>query len=349
MAKDSCDRSLTFPTSTQPCEVVFARNQEPPMTASENYAQTAQPFGTASPSTTPKVAVVSAGISDGPKKIFVGSLPDGISEYTVRTAFAIYGTVTDVYVKPNCEPGRQWAFVSYATGNEAQDAKVSTDRLLTVPGATRPCEVLFARPSGADQQAAAQAAVPQQAVVHAAAVVTTSTPAAANKIFVGSLPGNVTEQALRAEFQAFGKILDVYVKPEGTCEIGRQWGFVSFTSAAEANRAKESTDRLLYFPDSERPAEVMIARGSGGGGASQQEVRQVVVAQAASPHQPPPPSTPPPFDLHATSWRLYYTNEGLPYYHNYTTNKTQWERPSDLPQLYAAARGVAVPQRRAPF
>ena len=55
--------------------------------------------------------------------------------------FSAYGQITDVYLKQNCEPGRQWAFIIYSSAKEAQEAKEATDRSLMLPGASKPCEV----------------------------------------------------------------------------------------------------------------------------------------------------------------------------------------------------------------
>lgn len=349
-AKQNCDRILTFPTSLQACEVVFARNQDLPQGCGSFAApQMGMASSRAAPFSARPDLLGFAPAADGPKKIMVGSLPDGISEVAVKATFSAFGRITDVYVKPNCEPGRQWAFVTYATHHEAKDAKTQTDRLLALPGAIKPCEVMFARSETQAPFQQAQAAFAQPAAM------TPAQPAAPNKIFVGSMPGNVSDHALRAEFERFGTILDVYIKPEGTCEPGRQWGFVTFSTPAEASEAKEQTDRLLFFPGSERPAEVMIAKGRGSPGGQAaggtQMMHMGAMHMGATAHQPPPPNSPPPFDTSGTSWRLYYTNTGLPYYHNAATNKTMWERPSDLPPAFGAqgGRGGGGAMRRGPY
>eukprot|EP00438_Fugacium_kawagutii_P024563 Skav223343 [mRNA] locus=scaffold200:302007:305852:+ [translate_table: standard] len=88
-----------------------------------------------------------------PCKIFVGSLPDGCPEDLVRQEFSKYGRITDVYMKQGCEPGRQWAFVIYSSAEEAKMAKESTDKILELPGSTKPCEVMLAKNQGMYGQA----------------------------------------------------------------------------------------------------------------------------------------------------------------------------------------------------
>lgn len=48
------------------------------------------------------------------------------------------------------------------------------------------------------------------------------------KIFVGSLPDDINETVLRAEFSKYGQIVDVYLKTG--CEPNKQWAFVGSAS-----------------------------------------------------------------------------------------------------------------------
>merc|ERR1719272_523905 len=55
----------------------------------------------------------------GPKKIFVGSLPDNVTESLLRAEFSRYGHVQDVFLKQGCESNRQWAFITFASMDQA--------------------------------------------------------------------------------------------------------------------------------------------------------------------------------------------------------------------------------------
>jgi len=275
---------------------------------------------------------------NGPRKIFVGSLPDDITEDSLKMEFAKYGQVTDVFVKQNCESGRQWAFVSFTNGAEALHAKNSTDRVLTFPGSLKQCEVTLAKNQGMQGQdplqggrGAAPASFLNGGYAPPPAVMD-----GPRKVFVGSLPDDIQESQIWEEFQKYGQIQDVYVKTG--CEPGRQWGFVTYASHDQAQGAKNATDRRLVFPGADRPCEVTLAKHQGkfgqdpvvGGAAA--AIVPMPCGQAFPPMgtgaQPPPPTAPPP--AHLTPWRTYYTAAGLPYYHNHTTGATQWEAPPDL-------------------
>ena len=82
------------------------------------------------------------------RKIFVGSLPDGVQDDLVRGQMSQYGQIEDIFIKQGCEPGRQWAFVTFASADQAQLAKQSCDRVFTFPGAERPCDVMMAKNQG---------------------------------------------------------------------------------------------------------------------------------------------------------------------------------------------------------
>jgi len=286
------------------------------------------------------------------KKLFVGSLPNGIDELTLKGEFSKFGPVESVYVKQGCEQGRQWAFVTYGSHAEAQNAKDQTDRKLTFPGHDRPCDVTLAKNQGmfgqdpivprpVDPMAAAQAA---QAAAYGGMMGMPGMPASSSqqrKIFVGSLPDSITEDVLRAEFTKYGVITDFYLKTG--CEPGRQWAFITYQSAEQANFAKSSADRTLVLPGAERACEVMIAKNQGKNGsdpvqavgaASAIFAQNQLYAAAAGGFAPQmhmglpgfgAPLPPPPIQ-----WQTYYTTAGMPYYHNASTGVTQWEAPPEM-------------------
>eukprot|EP00413_Alexandrium_margalefii_P016196 CAMPEP_0204530690 /NCGR_PEP_ID=MMETSP0661-20131031/10761_1 /ASSEMBLY_ACC=CAM_ASM_000606 /TAXON_ID=109239 /ORGANISM="Alexandrium margalefi, Strain AMGDE01CS-322" /LENGTH=315 /DNA_ID=CAMNT_0051536795 /DNA_START=69 /DNA_END=1013 /DNA_ORIENTATION=+ len=244
-AKESCDRILTFPGMDRPCDVTIAKNQGMFGKQSMDRGSAAAPSGAV----------------EGPKKIFVGSLPDGVTDSQLRAEFSRFGQVVDTYVKQGCESGRQWAFVTFSTSQEAQLAKVSTDRILVLPGSSHACEVTLARNQGQFGQDPLSG--------QGGAMIQMAAPAQVSqgprKIFVGSLPDNISETVLRSEFERFGQIVDVFLKTG--CEAGRQWAFVTYASPDQASLAKESTDRILVLPGSDRTCEVMLARNQGTNGA----------------------------------------------------------------------------------
>lgn len=233
------------------------------------------------------------------RKIFVGSLPDGIADATLRSEFTRYGVVEDIYIKPNCEPGRQWAFVTFTSPEQACHAAQMTNGVLHFTGSVKPCEVTLARNQGMFGQ---DPIVDQQAVV-----MHTTVPVAASsyqvvpqqhdsynfpkKIFVGSLPDGITDPMLRAEFSKYGQITDLFMKT--TCESNRQWAFITYATSEQAQYARNSCDKVLQLPGSDRPCEVTMARHQGMFGKDSIEEAPAPVPQyVAAVHHAPVVHTP---------------------------------------------------------
>lgn len=275
MAKDASDRILVFPGAENACEVMLAKNQGM-FGQGEAHTDASDPSG--------------CGATSAPKKIFVGSLPDGISEDVLRNTYSQYGVIEDVYIKHNCEPGRQWSFISFQTPEQAQHAQQITNGVLMFPGTLKPCEVTMARNQGMfgkDPVGGPLALTPVHAVTPVAGYAVAPMPghagAALTKIFVGSLPESVTESVLRAEFSKYGQITDVFMKTG--CDNGRNWAFLTFASPEQAATAKSSSDMVLMFPGSERPCEVTWARNQGmyGQGSLDGSVKAPYMPQAVAP------------------------------------------------------------------
>jgi len=255
-AKEQCDRILLFPGAERPCDVMVAKNQglfgQPgelgsaapvPGGYNGNQGLQADPFDQFA--------------QTEPIKIFVGSLPDGILEPSIRDEYSKYGNVTDIFVKPGCESGRQWAFVSFQSPEEAAHAREMTNGILQFPGQLRSCEVTMARNQGLFGQGQIAAGPPRQGDPYAA-----QHSSAPKKIFVGSLPVGIPDSTLRSEFAKYGQITDVHINNK-PCDNGRNWAFITFASPDQANLAKVSTDRMLFFPGADKACEVTLAKHQG--------------------------------------------------------------------------------------
>lgn len=201
------------------------------------------------------------------RKLFIGSLPHGITDGQIRADFGKFGTIEDIFVKQGCEPTKQWGFVTYTSPDDALRAKEATDRILQYAGTERPCDVMVAKNQGQFGQDGAGNA--QQAPSYgggasygAAASYNARAPDQPKKVFVGSLPENITEIDLRAEFSKYGQILELFLNTKQV-EAGRQWSFITFASMDQAQTAKVNADRILMFPGAERACEVTLARHQG--------------------------------------------------------------------------------------
>jgi RNA recognition motif-containing protein len=96
----------------------------------------------------------------------------------------------------------------------------------------------------------------------------------ARKLFVAGLPESITEDVLRQLFEATGgKVVEVSLPRERTTGKVRGFGFVTFATSDEANRARDELDGSLQAgrsisvrPFSSEPPKRGEGREGGGGG-----------------------------------------------------------------------------------
>ncbi|MGF1467613.1 MAG: RNA recognition motif domain-containing protein [Sandaracinaceae bacterium] len=86
-----------------------------------------------------------------------------------------------------------------------------------------------------------------------------------NRLFVGGLSWNTTEEGLREAFEAFGEVTDAKGITDRDTGRSRGFGFVSFTRASDAERAIQEMDGRDLDGRSVR-VNVANERGGGGGG-----------------------------------------------------------------------------------
>merc|ERR1712190_451795 len=282
-------------------------------------------------SVTPSNIQAAPGTVAGPTKLFVGSIPGGTTREQLQAEFEKFGPTVDVFLKiDRDEPNRMWGFVTFQDAPAAAMAVQQLHERLVLPNGSRPCAVSFARNSQAQHSQAAQ---------------TVMNPAVGGaKLFIGTIPLGTTEQQIRTEFERFGQVTEVFLKNDASNE-GRMWGFLSYADPQCAAIAVSSLHEKLMLPGSIRPCAVSFARnsGTGGGTTNSTDYSSVNVAATAAPAAStlvtgmqgavasPPPNSP---------WKVYYTAQGLAYYHNHSTGVTQWDVPADLAGLVGQAAGA---------
>ena len=97
-----------------------------------------------------------------------------------------------------------------------------------------------------------------------------------NKLFVGNLSFNTTENDLNDAFAAFGTVTETNLMMDRTTNRPRGFGFVTMSTAEEAQKAidglngKDMGGRALTV-NVARPREERPGGGSGGGGGRRRE------------------------------------------------------------------------------
>ncbi|CAL1141970.1 unnamed protein product, partial [Cladocopium goreaui] len=206
IAKEATDTKLKFPGAERPCDVMLAKNQG--MSGSPG----------------PAGAAPQALAAEAPRKVFVGSMPDGIEAEVVRSAFSVYGVVEEfgamgweLFLKQGCESGRQWGFVTFASPEEAANAQEQTNGVLCFEGSIRPCQVTLARNQGLYGNGSLK---PSPIIDNGPKKTTLLSPLPAMQDF---------------------PVQDMTIQSQ-------HWGFVTFATSQQALDAKESCDRTLMLP-----------------------------------------------------------------------------------------------------
>jgi RNA recognition motif-containing protein len=96
-----------------------------------------------------------------------------------------------------------------------------------------------------------------------------------NRLYVGNLSFNTTEESLRDAFSAFGEVVEAKVVNDRDTGRSRGFGFVSMGSDAEAQRAIAEMNGADLDGRSLRvnEAEERKPRGGGGGGGGRRDDR----------------------------------------------------------------------------
>jgi len=89
-----------------------------------------------------------------------------------------------------------------------------------------------------------------------------------NRLFVGNLSFNTTEESLTAAFQEFGEVVETKVMTERETGRSRGFAFVEMATAEAATKAIEQMNGVVLDgrPLRVNEAEARPERGGGGGG-----------------------------------------------------------------------------------
>ncbi|CAE8734033.1 unnamed protein product [Polarella glacialis] len=164
-----------------------------------------------------------------PEKVFIARLPKGATEEAVRIYFEEFGEVAKVELKIG-EDGmsRGFGFVTFKSKESAQKVVDNYDNN-KFQGRWIACEACTPQENIGEQRGKGSDPL-----------------TAAERIFVGGLPRDVTEEKLKAHFEEkYGKVTDIDLKhdPDGAF---RGFGFVTFQDRATADFLVEQHGQTMY-------------------------------------------------------------------------------------------------------
>ena len=152
------------------------------------------------------------------RKLFLGGLNHSTTEDGLRNHFEKYGKLVDVIVMrfPGTKRSRGFGFITYSTASEADT--VFEKQPHTIDNAT----------------IEAKRATPQKEMNKTNAL---NEPVSSCKLSLGGLDYSTTEDGLRNHFEKYGKLVDVVVKRFLGTKQSRGFGFITYSTAAEADAA----------------------------------------------------------------------------------------------------------------
>jgi len=230
-------------------------------------------------------------------KLFVGSLPKAFGDEEVRSLFAAYGEVTEVFVmRDAAKESKGCAFVKFASKDSAFFAIQNCNGKVTPQGGIRPIEVRFAEKKAAGQPGSTfggRAAVPapkvwieyftpegrpyyynsqtSQTQWERPAEMDAPPPAAASSaggaagppganVFIFHVPNDWTEGDLRNHFSHYGQMVSCRLSTDPSTGRNKGFGFVSYTSIPMAIAAVNGMNGFQVNADGKR-LKVQIKKG----------------------------------------------------------------------------------------
>lgn len=176
-------------------------------------------------------AQAAAEAANQPCKLFVGQVPSTTTEQVLREYFSPYGTINEIqFMKDRMtQQPKGCAFIVFATETSATAAIENLHDKVTLPGAKRSL-IVNKHASKAD--------------------------GGEHKLYVGMLSRQTTEPEVRAMFEPYGAVKEVFMmidKQTGAC---KGQAFVKFENKSDATRAIAALNET--FRDKDAPSNVQV-------------------------------------------------------------------------------------------
>jgi CUG-BP- and ETR3-like factor len=236
-------------------------------------------------------------------KLFIGGLPPTVDDGTIAELLSAFGKVESVSLSrdTNTLLCSGYGFAKLSSEEDARKVIAALHNQVKVDPESHPhIGPIQLRIVREDSVSAASAAL--------------ASGRKPMKLFIGGVPSSATGRNMRALFQPYGEILDLFIAPE------KGYAFVKFACQEEAMAAMAGINGTV-LANAVRPLEVRIAQSVKGLDAEEQEA-QLSAAAAAVP-------TPAKKVSSSSEWTKYMTDDGKAYFHNKATNQTQWEAPDE--------------------
>jgi nucleolin len=193
----------------------------------------------------PKGSAPARGAQDEGNKIYIGNLGYDTTVEDLRQHFGQHGDLVDITVVTDRDSGnsRGFGFATYSSASEAQAAADSMDgfemdgRQLRVNISRPRAERNSFNEDGDNFRGGGRGYNNNRGGGGGGAV-------DASKIFVGNLGWNTSSEDLQEAFSKFGQLTDAKVVTDRDTGNSRGFGFITFESAADAEKAVTNMDGM---------------------------------------------------------------------------------------------------------
>lgn len=254
--------------------------------------------------------------ASGVVRMYVGGLPPSADDSTVAELLSAYGQVESVSLSRDAANLQNCAGYGFAKMTSEEDANKAISALHNQ---------LKLDPESYPSHGPIQLRILRDDIPGGMAPVS-SKP---TKVFIGGIPGSASGKTIRALFQQYGEILDLFISPE------KGYAFVKYSNKEDALSAINALNGTA-LPNGVRPLEVRVAQSTKG----MEDDGVATVETTVPPRQP----------RSMGIWTEYFTQEGKPYYFNKDTKTTTWDVPDMFKQPLAPPppppQSIPTPQSR---
>ncbi|KAK9747594.1 hypothetical protein RND81_02G002200 [Saponaria officinalis] len=203
-------------------------------------------------------------------KLYVGPVPNYVSQHQVSHVFEEFGNVVEVVLLNDKKTGQQqeFCFVKYASVAEAEGAITALHNQFTFPGTMCPLKVKYA--DGERKRLGLDHAMPHNSslsrpVTHSVGLVqhdsTFSGPVFAetgHKVYVNGLNREASKEEIAEIFSSYGVVADIYIMRDDS-KRSRGCGFVGFSQRCMAMAAINGLNGAYVMRGCDKPLIVRFA------------------------------------------------------------------------------------------
>lgn len=176
-------------------------------------------------------AQAAAEAANQPCKLFIGQVPSTTTDQIIREYFSPYGTIQEIqFMKDKAtQQPKGCCFVVFSTETAANAAIDNLHEKVTLPGAKRSM-IVNKHSSKSD--------------------------GGEHKLYVGMLSRSTTEDEVRALFEPYGTISEIFMMTDKQTGQSKGQGFVKFSSKSDAQRAINALHD--NFKDKDAPSNLQV-------------------------------------------------------------------------------------------